>query len=108
MAWRFVVSESSTPGQYWWTLQSENNKLTAWSGETFASSFNATRAAQAFKAGVHAAHFEVYEDKTNSWRWRAWRSSDKVAASGEAFSSKYNAERAVDAVKADTPDANGV
>jgi hypothetical protein len=28
------------------------------------------------------------------WRWRAWRSSDKVASSGEPFYGEYEAKRA--------------
>lgn len=55
--------------------------MVAWAGENFSSTYNASRAASAFKSGAATARYEVYEDNGGSWRWRAWRSSDKVAAS---------------------------
>ena len=107
MAWRFTAGSSTTGNSYSWWLYGANGELTAWAGESFASSYNASRAANAFKAGAASARYEVYADAAGTWRWRAWRSSDKVAASGEAFDSKYNAERAADAVKANAPSATG-
>ncbi len=107
MAWKFNAGVTTTAGYYSWWLYGANGELTAWAGETFPSSSNATRAAQAFKAGAATARYETYQDASGKWRWRAWRSSDKVAASGESFASKSNAERAADAVKANAPYATG-
>lgn len=81
--------------------------MVAWAGEGFGSSSNATRAANAFKSGATDARYETFQDLGGSWRWRAWRSSDKVAASGESFDSKYNAERATENVRANAPYATG-
>ena len=75
--------------------QSVRNALT----QTFASPYNAERAAASFKAGAYSARYEVYLDAGQAWRWRAWRSSDKVAASGESFSSKSAAEAAAENVR---------
>ena len=61
--------------------------------------YNATRAATSFKAGASTARYEVYPDAGDNWRWRAWRSSDRVAASGESFASQYNAQRAAENVR---------
>lgn len=85
--------------QYTWWLYGANNVQVAWAGESFASHYNAQRAAAAFKAGAATARYEVYLDAAAQWRWRAWRSSDKVAASGEAFSSKAAAEAAAENVR---------
>lgn len=71
----------------------------AWAGETFASTFSAKQAAEAFKSGAKTARYDIYQDSGNYWRWRAWRSSDKVASSGESFSSKSAAERAAENVR---------
>ena len=90
-------------GSYSWWLYGENNEQTAWAGETFPSMANATRAAQSFKAGATTARFEVYTDTGGSWRWRAWRGSDKVASSGESFANEYSAQRAVATVQANAP-----
>ena len=91
--WRFVVANSQAGNPTWW-LYAGNNEMVAWAGETFASTHNAQRAASAFKVGARTARYDVYQDAGGSWRWRAWRSSDKVAASGESFSTKYAAEQA--------------
>jgi uncharacterized protein YegP (UPF0339 family) len=88
---RFEVGNNRGGKPSWW-LYANNNELVAWAGETFASLYNAHRAAAAFKAAAEVARYEVYVDGAGQYRWRAWRSSDKVAASGEAFSSKWAAE----------------
>jgi len=91
-----------------WRLYGDNGRMVAWAGETFASTSNATRAANAFKAGAATARYEVYQESGgNDWRWRAWRSSDKVASSGEDFASKSNAERAAENVRDNAGSAEG-
>lgn len=76
-------------------------------GESFASTYNATRAATSFKVGAATARYEAYTDTGGNWRWRAWRSSDKVAASGESFYSKYDAEQAAKNVQTNAGGATG-
>lgn len=95
---RFSV-DNSTAGQPSWWLYANNNEMVAWAGETFSSTYNARRAAASFKAGAKTAHYEVYQDSGNRYRWRAWRSSDKVASSGESFSNQAAAERAAENVR---------
>jgi uncharacterized protein len=68
---------------------------------------HAQRAAEEFKSGASAARFEIYSDAGGNWRWRAWRSSDKVASSGEAFDDKWNAERAATNVRDNAGSADG-
>lgn len=96
--WRFVVANNQAGQPTWW-LYAGNNEMVAWAGETFTSTYNANRAASAFKAGAKMARYDIYQDLGGSWRWRAWRSSDKVASSGEAFSSRYAAEQAAHRVR---------
>jgi len=50
----------------------------------------------------------VYVDFAGQYRWRAWGSSDKVAASGEAFSSRWAAQAAADNVRDNTGGASGL
>lgn len=95
---RFVVGGTQAGKASWW-LYSGNNKLVAWAGEEFDSNWNARRAAGAFKVGAYSALYDIYLDAAGEYRWRAWRSSDKVAASGEAFSSKSAAETAAENVR---------
>lgn len=102
----FSVGNNQAGEPSWW-LYGDNNRMVAWAGETFASTANASRAAQAFKLGAASARYEVYPDASGAWRWRAWRSSDKVAASGEAFDSKSNAERAAVNVRDNAGGATG-
>jgi len=95
---RFEV-KSTQGGQPSWWLYGGNNRMVAWAGETFASTSNAKRAAESFKAGASSARYEIYEDAGGSWRWRAWRSSDKVASSGESFADEHSARRAAENVR---------
>lgn len=95
---KFTVGANKADSYSWW-LYGSNGEMVAWSGETFSSSSNATRAAQAFKTGAATARYDVYTDAGSEWRWRAWRSSDKVASSGESFSSEWNARRAAENVR---------
>ncbi|GAA0988326.1 hypothetical protein ENKNEFLB_00020 [Nocardioides aquaticus] len=104
--WRFVVANNQAGNPTWW-LYAGNNEMVAWAGETFASTSNASRAASAFKQGARTARYDVYQDIGGSWRWRAWRSSDKVAASGESFSSKYAADQAAVRVRDQASGASG-
>lgn len=90
---RFLVSNTDGGQPAWW-LYADNGKMVAWAGETFDSLTNARRAAEGFKLGAKTARYDVYPDSGGAYRWRAWRSSDKVASSGESFSSKYAAEQA--------------
>lgn len=66
---RFSVG-NTTDGQPSWWLYGGNNQMVAWAGETFASSYNAKRAAGSFKSGAKTARYEVYQDSGNDWRWR--------------------------------------
>lgn len=99
---------TNTAGNATWWLYGGNNKLVAWAGESFASLDNAKRAATSFKVGAKTARYEVYQDSGGSFRWRAWRSSDKVAASGEAFSSRSAAQAAADNVRDNAGGASGL
>lgn len=94
----YVVGNTSSGHASWW-LYANNNKMVAWAGEEFASRWNAERAARAFKSGASTARYEIYSDLAGLYRWRAWRSSDKVAASGESFSSRSAAETAANNVR---------
>lgn len=107
MTWKYVVGTTQSGKGSWW-LYGGNGELTAWAGQEFASESGAREAARAFKNGAGSARYDIYLDARGSWRWRAWRSSDKVAASGESFASKYNAERAAEGVRTNAPYADGL
>lgn len=96
----------NTQKHSWW-LYGDNHEMVAWAGQTFPSESHARRAALEFKAGAATAIYEIYLDSGSEYRWRARRSSDKVAASGESFASKYNAQRAADNVKDNAGYATG-
>lgn len=104
---RFLITNDTSGEPSWW-LYGANNEMVAWAGESFANLSNATRAAAAFKAGATTARFEVYADGAGKYRWRAWRSSDKVPSSGEAFESQSNAQRAADNVRQNAGTATGL
>ena len=106
MAMRFDV-KNTTAGQPSWWLISSNGQTVAWAGETFDSTANAHRAANAFKTGAATARYDLYTDTGGHWRWRAWRSSDKVASSGESFNTHASAQQAADNVKNNAAQAEG-
>ena len=96
--WQFKIANDHGGRPTWW-LYADNGKMVAWAGESFASSYNAKRAAESFRAGAATARYDIYADTGGHWRWRAWRGSDKVAASGESFYSRVSAESAADNVR---------
>lgn len=104
---RFSVNNNTAGNPTWW-LYGDNGQTVAWAGETFASLSNARRAALAFRDGAETASYDIYEDASGSWRWRAWRSSDKVASSGEAFAGEANAERGAQNVRDNAGTATGL
>ncbi|MCZ4499990.1 MAG: hypothetical protein JWQ74_2545 [Marmoricola sp.] len=105
--WRFHVGNDKAGKASWW-LYAANSEMVAWAGETFASTSNARRAADAFKVGAKTARYDVYQDTGGAWRWRAWGSSDKVASSGESFSSRNAAEQAAHRVRDSAGGASGL
>jgi uncharacterized protein len=105
VAWKFSVGATKS-GKYSWWLYGANGEMTAWAGQEFTYESGARSAMISFKGAAAIARYEVYKDLGGAYRWRAWRSSDKVAASGESFASEYNAQRAADAVKANASSAS--
>lgn len=103
---RFDVDYDRGGHPTWW-LYAADDELVAWAGESFTSLPGARRAASAFKAGAQTARYETYRDAGGSWRWRAWRSSDKVAASGKTFSSRLAALAAANFVRDNAGEASG-
>lgn len=104
----FTVTVTGDANRYpMWARHGDNHEMVAWAGEGFDSPANATRAANAFKSGATTARYETFQDVGGNWRWRAWRSSDKVAASGESFANRENAERAAENVRANASYATG-
>jgi uncharacterized protein YegP (UPF0339 family) len=103
----FRVGNDTAGNASWW-LYGNNHELVAWAGETFASTYNADRAAKAFKVGASTATYDVYADAGGRFRWRAIRGGNKVAASGESFDSRYNAERAANNVRDNAGSATGL
>ncbi len=75
--WWFHVHYNRAEAATWW-LYADNNKRVAWVGETFASLSNARQAASAVKAAARSARYDVCRDAAGTWRWRAWRGSDRV------------------------------
>ncbi|MEO7118576.1 MAG: DUF1508 domain-containing protein [Candidatus Limnocylindrales bacterium] len=50
--------------------------------------------------------FELYQDASGGWRWRARATNGQLtASSGEAFASKSNAKRSIEAFKKAAGDA---
>ncbi len=53
-----------------------------------------------------AAKFELYQDKSNEWRWRLKSGNGQVIATGgEGYENKSGAQNGIDAVKRDAPGA---
>jgi uncharacterized protein YegP (UPF0339 family) len=105
--WYYTVQNDQGGHPRWW-LHSSNHKMVAHSGEAFDSTYNATRAAEHFKANAGLWDYEVYADSGGSYRWRAKANNGAtVASSGESFYDRANAQRAADSVKANAGSATG-
>ncbi|MCX4751356.1 DUF1508 domain-containing protein [Kitasatospora sp. NBC_01287] len=46
-----------------------------------------------------SAHFEVYEDRAQHWRFRLKAGNGEIVAVGESYPTRNGAERGVDAVR---------
>lgn len=102
---RFEVY-AGTSGNYRWRLWSGSNKV-AVSGESFASKWNAERAATGFKNGAKTSTYDVF-GSGSKWYWHAKAANgEKVASGGESFVSESNAQRAADHVKNNAGTASG-
>lgn len=100
-----VYSDGS--GKYRWRLWSGSNKVAA-SGESFASKYNAERAADGFKSSAETDDYEAFGSGT-TWYWHATAPSNgkTVATAGESFVSKANVERAAENVSDNAGGATG-
>lgn len=97
---------SDSGGNCRWRLWSGSNKV-AVSGESFASKYNAERAATGFKAGAKTYSYDVFGSGT-AWYWHAKAANgEKVASGGESFVSRASAQRAADNVKNNAGSASG-
>jgi uncharacterized protein YegP (UPF0339 family) len=102
---RFEVY-ADTGNHYRWRLWAGTNKV-AVSGESFASKYNAERAANGFKAGAKGYTYDAF-GSGSQWYWHAKASNgEKVASGGESFVSKGNAERAYENVRDSAGSATG-
>ena len=82
----------------WW-LYDDRHELIAWAGEMFASLTDADAAAAHFAYGASRARFELYQDRTGAWRWRAHLGDTLVASGSEGFHSEIAARRAANTVR---------
>ena len=97
---------SDTGGNYRWRLWSGSNKV-AVSGESFASKYNAERAATGFKSGAKTYAYTAF-GSGSAWYWHAKASNgEKVASGGESFVSEANAKRAYENVRDNAGSATG-
>ena len=102
---RFEVY-SDTGGSYRWRLWSGSNKVAA-SGESFASKYNAERAATGFKSGAKTAKYTI-TGSGSSWYWNAKAANgEKIATGGESFVTQSGAQRSADNVRDNAGSATG-
>jgi uncharacterized protein len=102
---RFEVY-ADTSDKYRWRLWSGSNKVAA-SGESFASKYNAERAAEGFKASAKTAKYTIF-GSDSAWYWNAKAlNGEKIASGGESFVSEYSAQRAADNVRDNAGGASG-
>ncbi|MCY7396465.1 MAG: hypothetical protein LH468_10005 [Nocardioides sp.] len=95
---RFRAGEVIAQQPSWW-LYDETNEVVAWAGETYPSLRVAEDAADDFRSGATRAKFELFQDRSSQWRWRAYAADRLVASSGEAFLSQIAARRAANLVR---------
>jgi uncharacterized protein YegP (UPF0339 family) len=102
----FRVSDDFGGKPSWW-LHSATGQAVAWAGSTFDSFAEARRAAESFKACAEAARYDACAAPGGAWRWRAWRSNEKIAASTDSFGRQLNARRAAATIRDNAGTATG-
>ena len=102
---RFEVYGDSG-GSYRWRLWSGSNKVAA-GGESFASKYNAERAATGFKSSAKTARYTI-TGSGSSWYWNAKAANgEKIATGGESFVTQSGAQRSADNVRDNAGSATG-
>jgi uncharacterized protein YegP (UPF0339 family) len=102
----FRVSDDLGGKPSWW-LHRATGECVAWAGRTFDSFADARLAAESFKTSAESARYDAYAGPGGGWRWRAWRSNEKIAASTDPFSRQLNARRAAAIIRDNAGTATG-
>jgi len=109
----FEVYEDSA-GDHRWRLRHDNGNIIADSSEGYASGSGARDAVDRVRGLASEAHvldigsaaFEIYEDRSEEWRWRLrHRNGNILADSGEGYADRSGAEEGLHSVKRNAPNA---
>lgn len=95
---RFKTGDVIVDRPSWW-LYGCDNQVIAWAGDMFASLAGAEAAAEQFRFGALHTRFELFQDRTSLWRWRAMVGERKVACSSDTYLSQLAARRAANLVR---------
>lgn len=96
---RFKAGDVISRQPSWW-LYGAGNEVVAWAGSTYPSLTDAERAADIFRRSAALAKFELFQDRSDGWRWRAWLGDQKIATSGLSYLSEIAVWRAANEVRA--------
>ncbi|MGZ0746801.1 DUF1508 domain-containing protein [Haloparvum sp. AD34] len=110
----FDIYEDSA-GNHRWRLVAENDEIVADSGEGYSSRDAVEDAVdrverlvpEADTLEVGMAAFEIYEDESETYRWRLrHRNGNVLADSGEGYADRSNVRDAIESVKRNAPGAD--
>jgi uncharacterized protein len=105
--WEYTVHDDRGGEPRWWLADGAGTNQ-AYSGESFDSDSNATRAAEHFKANASAWDYDVFQGDNGLWYWHARANNNaNVASSGRSYPTQAEAQTSADAVKVNGGGASG-
>jgi uncharacterized protein YegP (UPF0339 family) len=96
--------------EFRWRLKAGNGEVLATPGQGYKAKTDCQKSVERIKTEADKLAFEVYEDNSNEFRWRAKAANGQViATSSQGYKAKADCEKAInlirkDAAKADVDD----
>jgi uncharacterized protein YegP (UPF0339 family) len=96
---KFEIYEDAAK-EHRWRLKAANGKIIATGGQGYKAKADAKGAVEKIVKDVNQYKFEVYQDKSEQFRWRLLASNGQtVAASSEGYAERRDSEAAIDTIK---------
>jgi len=86
--------------EFRWRLKAGNGEILATAGQGYKAKADCTKGVERIKTEADKLAFEVYEDNSKEFRWRAKAANGQiVATSSQGYKAKADCEKAIELIK---------
>ena len=97
---KFEVYQDASK-EFRWRLKAGNGEVLATPGQGYKAKTDCQKGVQRIKTEADKLAFEIYEDNSSEFRWRAKAANGQVAAtSSQGYKAKADCEKAIDVIRA--------